>query len=86
MSFIHSLFSILGGFFQSYIQQFQNQIASVSQWLGYQIGGFFIYWGNSFRPYGIAIPVVMVLSIGLAIAGVLGEFVILDGTDKVVGG
>lgn len=86
MSFIHSLFSILGGFFQSYIQEFQNQIASVSQWLGYQIGGFFIYWGNSFRPYGIAIPVALTLSIGLAIMGVMGEFVVLDGADKVVGG
>ena len=86
MSFLHSLASILGGFFQSYIQQFEQQLSGVTQWLGYQIGGFFVYWGNTFRPYGAAIPAVFIAALGLSIMGVMGEFVLLDGANKVVEG
>jgi hypothetical protein len=85
-SFIHSLFSILGGFLQSFITQFQQQLSALMQYLGYQIGGFFIYWGNSVSGYGILIPALLVVSVGLAIMGVMGEFVLLDGANKVVGG
>lgn len=85
-SFIHSLFSILGGFLQSFITQFQQQLSALMQYLGYQIGGFFIYWGNSVSGYGILIPALLVVSVGLAIMGVMGEFVLIDGANKVVGG
>jgi hypothetical protein len=85
-SFINSLFSILGGFLQSFITQFQQQLSALMQYLGYQIGGFFVYWGNSVSGYGILIPALLVVSVGLAIMGVMGEFVLIDGANKVVGG
>ena len=85
-SFINSLFSILGGFLQSFITQFQQQLSALMQYLGYQIGGFFVYWGNSVSGYGILIPALLVVSVGLAIMGVMGEFVLIDGANKVVEG
>ena len=47
---------------------------------------FFVYWGNTFRPYGVAIPAVFIAALGLSIMGVMGEFVLLDGANKVVEG
>lgn len=85
-SFIHSLFSILGGFLQSFITQFQQQLSALMQYLGYQIGGFFVYWGNSVSGYGVLIPALIAISLGLSIMGVMGEFVLIDGANKVVGG
>lgn len=86
MSFLHSILSILGGFFQSYVQQFDQQISGLTKWFGYQIGSFFLFWGISFRPYGPVIPAIFIVALGLSIMGVMGEFTLLDGANKVVGG
>ncbi len=86
MYFLKSLISILGGFFQSLLLQFEQQIANLFQFLGNQIGGYFLYWGQSFNAYGPLIPALFVGVVGISIGGSLAEFVLLDGMNKVVGG
>jgi hypothetical protein len=82
--FVQSVFEILMGFFQSFILLVENQMSNLFQWIGLEIGGFFEFWGSSFSSYGPLVPVLFILSVGLTIAGVMFEFTILDGAEKVV--
>ncbi|WP_443340083.1 hypothetical protein [Cuniculiplasma thermophilum] len=59
-------------------------MSNLTIWIGMTIGGFYTYWGSSFYVYGPLVPSLFVLSVGLTIAGVMFEFTILDGAEKVV--
>ncbi|KPV47289.1 hypothetical protein SE19_01695, partial [Acidiplasma aeolicum] len=53
-------------------------------YFGYQISYVFSSWASSFGPYGIYIPLLMVVFIAITIAGLSGVFIVVDSA-KVVG-
>ena len=47
-------------------------------YLGYQIIYVFSSWAYAFDPYGFYIPLLMVISIAITIAGLFGVFMFVD--------
>lgn len=86
MSFLSSLYSILSGFMNSYIQSFESQMSGLFGWIGQQIAGYFYFWGNSFGPYGILIPSMLVAILGITMMGLFAIFFFFDGARALVGG
>ena len=86
MSFLSSLYSILSGFMQTYIQSLESQLNGLFSWIGLQITGYFYFWGNSFGPYGILIPSILVAILGITMIGLFAVFSFFDGARALVGG
>ncbi len=84
MDFVQSVFNTLLAFLQSFFSMGESIVANLFQFSGMEIGGFFVYWGNSFAGYGPLVPAVFALSIGITIAGLFAEFSLFDGGEKVV--
>jgi hypothetical protein len=86
MSFLHSLFSILSGFLGSYLLSLERQVSNLSLWMGNQFATLFMVWGVSFQGYGIWIPGLFVLVIGISLMGLFAVFSFFDGAKDLVGG
>lgn len=85
-NFFTSGWHLLLSFFGSVIGIFAADITYFSNWLGNTISFFFVSWGSSFSSYGPLIPLLMVVSVSLSIAGAFAAFMLFDGVNAVVGG
>ncbi len=86
MSFLSSLYSILYGFMKAYIKSFENQISGLFSWIGQQIEGYFLFWGNSFSSDGILIPSMIAVILGITMMGLFAVFFVFDGARSLIGG
>ena len=83
MNIFYDFIKIIYAFFESLISMISVDFSSLINFFGYQITYVFSSWAFSFDPYGIYIPLLMVVSIAITIAGLFGVFMFVD-TAKVV--
>ena len=78
MNIFYDLLEIIYAFFESLINIISVDFSYLVNYLGYQITYVFGSWASSFDPYGIYIPLLMVVSISITIAGLFGVFMFVD--------
>ena len=78
MNIFNDLIQIIYAFFESLINIISVDFSALVNYFGYQITYVFGSWASSFYPYGIYIPLLMVVSIATTIAGLFGVFMFVD--------
>ena len=78
MNIFYDFIKIVYAFFESLINIISIDFQALVNYLGYQITYVFSSWAFSFDPYGIYIPLLMVVSIAITIAGLFGVFMFVD--------
>ncbi len=78
MNIFYDLIQIIYAFFVSLINIISVDFTAIVNYSGYQITYVFSSWASSFDPYGIYIPLLMVVSIAITIAGLFGVFMVVD--------
>lgn len=84
-SFTKSLLSTIEGFFYSILSALVADFQQLVAWFGNEMTLLFISWGNSFAVYGVFIPVLMVISIGVTLIGMYFILTFVDAGKAVVG-
>ena len=85
MSFLSSLLNVLMGFFHSVTSVFAADIQFEMGWIGSKISLLFYSWAASVSGYGMWIPSLLVVIVGITIAGLFAVFEFLDAAKDVVG-
>ena len=85
MSFTSSLLSILISFFQSAIGIFEADLNYEMGWMGLNIALLMYSWGQSFSRFGLLIPSMFVVMLGITIAGLMIVFFFFDSAKDLVG-
>lgn len=78
MNIFYDFLQIIYAFFVSLINIISVDFTAIVNYSGYQITYVFSSWASSFDPYGIYIPLLMVVSIAITIAGLFGVFMVVD--------
>ena len=78
MNIFYDLIKIIYAFFESLINIISVDFTALVNYFGYQISYMFSSWAFSFDPFGIYIPLLMVVSIAITIAGLFGIFMFVD--------
>ena len=78
MNIFYDLIQIIYAFFVSLINIISVDFTAIVNYSGYQITYVFSSWASSFDAYGIYIPLLMVVSIAITIAGLFGVFMVVD--------
>ena len=78
MNIFYDLIKIIYAFFESLINIISVDFTALVNYFGYQISYMFSSWAFSFDPFGIYIPLLMVVSIAITIAGLFGVFMFVD--------
>ena len=78
MNIFYDLIQIIYAFFVTLINIISVDFTALVNYSGYQITYVFSSWASSFDPYGIYIPLLMVVSIAITIAGLFGVFMFVD--------
>ena len=78
MNIFYDLIKIIYAFFESLINIISVDFSALVNYFGYQISYMFSSWAFSFDPFGIYIPLLMVVSIAITIAGLFGVFMFVD--------
>ena len=78
MNIFYDLIQIIYAFFVTLINIISVDFTAIVNYSGYQITYVFSSWASSFDPYGIYIPLLMVVSIAITIAGLFGVFMVVD--------
>ena len=78
MNIFYDLIQIIYAFFVTLINIISVDFTALVNYSGYQITYVFSSWASSFDPYGIYIPLLMVVSIAITIAGLFGVFMVVD--------
>lgn len=84
-TFTSSFLSTILGFFQSIFSAAAADFLLLMGWLGNQITFLLVSWGNSFSGYGVFIPVIFTISIGVTILGVYVVLTFVDAGKDMVG-
>ncbi len=85
MSFLSSLLNVMMGFFHSVTSAFAADIQYEMGWLGGKVSLLFYSWAASVSGYGMWIPSLLVVIVGITIAGLFAVFEFLDAAKDVVG-
>jgi hypothetical protein len=78
MNIFYDLIQIIYAFFVTLINIISVDFTAIVNYSGYQITYVFSSWASSFDPYEIYIPLLMVVSIAITIAGLFGVFMVVD--------
>ena len=78
MNIFYDFLQIIYAFFVTLINIISVDFTAIVNYSGYQITYVFSSWASSFDPYGIYIPLLMVVSIAITIAGLFGVFMVVD--------
>jgi hypothetical protein len=78
MNIFYDFIKIIYAFFESLINIISVDFSALVNYFGYQISYMFSSWAFSFDPFGIYIPLLMVVSIAITIAGLFGIFMFVD--------
>ena len=78
MNIFYDFLQIIYAFFVTLINIISVDFTALVNYSGYQITYVFSSWASSFDPYGIYIPLLMVVSIAITIAGLFGVFMVVD--------
>ena len=85
MSFLSSLLNVLMGFFHSVTSVFAADIQFEMGWIGSKISLLFYSWAASVSGYGMWVPSLLVVIVGITIAGLFAVFEFMDAAKDVVG-
>jgi hypothetical protein len=85
MSFLSSLLNVLMGFFHSVTSVFEADIQYEMGWIGSKISLLFYSWAASVSGYGMWVPSLLVIIVGITIAGLFAVFEFMDAAKDVVG-
>ena len=85
MSFLTSLLNVLMGFFHSVTSVFAADIQFEMGWIGSKISLLFYSWAASVSGYGMWVPSLLVVIVGITIAGLFAVFEFMDAAKDVVG-
>ena len=85
MSFLSSLLNVLMGFFHSVTSAFAADIQFEMGWIGSKVSLLFYSWAASVSGYGMWIPSLLVVIVGITIAGLFAVFEFMDAAKDVVG-
>jgi len=85
MSFLSSLLNVLMGFFHSVTSAFAADIQFEMGWIGSKISLLFYSWAASVSGYGMWVPSLLVVIVGITIAGLFAVFEFMDAAKDVVG-
>ena len=85
MSFLTSLLNVLMGFFHSVTSAFAADIQYEMGWIGSKISLLFYSWAASVSGYGMWVPSLLVVIVGITIAGLFAVFEFMDAAKDVVG-
>ena len=85
MSFLSSLLNVLMGFFHSVTSVFAADIQYEMGWIGSKISLLFYSWAASVSGYGMWVPSLLVVIVGITIAGLFAVFEFMDAAKDVVG-
>jgi len=85
MSFLSSLLNVLMGFFHSVTSAFAADIQFEMGWIGSKISLLFYSWAASVSGYGMWVPSLLVIIVGITIAGLFAVFEFMDAAKDVVG-
>ena len=78
MNIFYDFLQIIYAFFVTLINIISVDFTALVNYFGFQITYVFSSWASSFDPYGIYIPLLMVVSIAITIAGLFGVFMVVD--------
>ena len=78
MNIFYDFIKIIYAFFESLINIISVDFQGLVNYFGYQIIYVFSSWAYAFDPYGFYIPLLMVVSIAITIAGLFGVFMFVD--------
>ena len=78
MNIFYDFIKIIYAFFESLINIISVDFQALVDYFGYQIIYVFISWAYALDPYGFYIPLLMVVSIAITIAGLFGVFMFVD--------
>ena len=78
MNIFNDLIQIIYAFFESLINIISVDFQALVNYFGYQIIYVFSSWAYAFDPYGFYIPLLMVVSISITIAGLFAVFMFVD--------
>lgn len=85
MSFLSSLLNVMMGFFHSVTSAFAVDIQYEMGWIGSKISLLFYSWAASVSGYGMWVPSLLVVIVGITIAGLFAVFEFMDAAKDVVG-
>ena len=78
MNIFYDFIKIVYAFFESLINIISIDFQALVDYFGYQIIYVFSSWAYALDPYGFYIPLLMVVSIAITIAGLFGVFMFVD--------
>ena len=78
MNIFYDFIKIIYAFFLSLINIISVDFSALVNYLGLQVSYVFSSWASSFDPFGIYIPLLMVVSIAITIAGLFAVFMFVD--------
>ena len=86
MGFSTDILSLIWDFFKTFINILVTDVASELTFMGQQIAMVLYSWGYAIGGYGIFAPLLLVVVVGVTIAGLFAVFVVLDTGKDLVGG
>ncbi|MGP6221073.1 hypothetical protein [Caldiplasma sukawensis] len=84
-TFTTSLLSTIEGFFYSILSALTADFQQLTAWFGNEIVLLFTSWGSSFSAYGVFIPALMVITIGITLIGTYFVLTFIDAGKDLVG-
>ena len=78
MNIFYDFIKIIYAFFESLINIISVDFTALVYYFEYQFYSLINSWAYAFDPYGFYIPLLMVVSISITIAGLFGVFMFVD--------
>ncbi len=86
MSFTSDILTLIWSFFKASMKALSVDIASVLSFTGRHFETLLYSWGYTIGRYGIFIPSLLAVIVGITIAGLFAVFEVLDTAKDLVGG
>ena len=86
MSFTSDILTLIWGFFKASVKTLSADIASMLSFIGQHFEMLLYSWGYTIGRYGIFIPSLLVVIVGITIAGLFAVFEVLDTAKDLIGG
>ena len=86
MGFSTSILTLIWDFFKSFTNILVTDLAFELPFIGQQFALILYSWGYAISRYGIFAPSILVVVVGITIAGLFAVFVVLDAGKDLVGG
>ena len=86
MGFSTSILTLIWDFFKSFTNILVTDLAFELTFIGQQNAMVLYSWGYAIGGYGIFAPSILVVVVGITIAGLFAVFVVLDAGKDLVGG